>query len=145
MQEPPPIANPPTRNWWQRNWKWFVPVGCLTALLLFVAFIGLVVAGAMGVMKSSDAYKEAVARARTEPVVVQKLGLPIEEGFLASGHVNTSGPSGEAELSIPLKGPKGKATLYVEAEKKAGRWQFKQLVVEFEATHERVELAAPAP
>lgn len=145
MDQPPPIVNQPAPNWWQRNWKWFVPTGCLTMLVLFGGFITLIVAGAMSLMKTSDVYKDAVALARSEPTVVQALGTPVKEGFFVSGHVNVNGSSGEAELSIPLKGPKGKATLYVEAEKKLGRWQFKQLVVEFDATHERVELAGPSP
>ena len=29
-------------NWWDRNWKWFVPVGCLGALALVAVFVGAI-------------------------------------------------------------------------------------------------------
>ena len=29
----------PRGNWFKRNWKWAVPVGCLTFFILFIAFI----------------------------------------------------------------------------------------------------------
>src|SRR5215472_14101752 len=36
-----PRAIPTHRpNWWRRNWKWFVPAGCFTVVLMFVVFVG---------------------------------------------------------------------------------------------------------
>ena len=32
------MNQPQERNWWNRNWKWFVPVGCLGAIVLIVGF-----------------------------------------------------------------------------------------------------------
>ncbi len=49
------------KNWWGRNWKWVVPVGCLVPLALCAGFITLIVSLVFGMMKSSDAYKEALA------------------------------------------------------------------------------------
>ena len=63
MSQPfPPMPAPP-RNWWQRNWKWFVPTGCLTMLVLLGCFITFILFVVMGALKSSDAYKMAVERA----------------------------------------------------------------------------------
>ena len=42
---------------------------------------------------------------------------------------------------MPLKGPQGKATLYVVAEKSAGRWSYEVLELEVEATGERIDLS----
>ena len=52
--------------------------------------------------------------------------------------------TGEANLSIPLSGPKGKATLYVEAKKSADVWLFQTMVVKIEKTGERIDLNKPA-
>jgi hypothetical protein len=41
---------------------------------------------------------------------------------------------------IPLSGPKGKATLYVEAMKSADIWVFQTMVVKIEKTGERIDL-----
>jgi len=51
------MNQPQGRNWWDRNWKWFVPVGCLGSLILFLGFIAAIMLLVFGMMKSSDAYK----------------------------------------------------------------------------------------
>jgi hypothetical protein len=71
-------------------------------------------------------------QARSNPTVANALGSPIKEGFLVSGNINVNGASGNAELAIPISGPKGKATIYVEAVKSAGEWSFSKLVVKLE-------------
>ncbi len=127
-------------NWWQRNWKWFVPVGCLTTLLIMAAGLAMIFSLVFGLMKSSDVYAEALARARADPAVIAALGQPIEEGWFTGGNINISGPSGEATLSIPVSGPQGEATIYLEARKSTGRWIFSTLVVELDADGRRFNL-----
>jgi uncharacterized integral membrane protein len=136
----PPSPQEKSRTWWQRNWKWFVPVACLGALALFAAFIVLIVTIVFGMVKSSDVYKEALATAQSHPAVVKALGSPIEAGIFVMGSINVSGPSGKADLAIPISGPSGKGTIYARASKAANRWTFSQLVVEIKATKERIDL-----
>jgi uncharacterized integral membrane protein len=136
----PPSPPEKTRTWWQRNWKWFVPVASLGFLALFAAFIVLIVTIVFGMIKSSDVYKDALATARANPTVVKALGSPIEAGILVMGSINISGPSGQADLAIPISGPNGKGTIYAAATKAAGKWTFSKLVVEIKATKERIDL-----
>ena len=131
--------NEPARNWWSRNWKWFVPVGCLSLILLFGAFIAVVLGAASGMMKSSDAYKEGLARAQASAAVTEALGTPIAPGWFTSGSVSVTGGSGEAHLEIPVSGPKSKGTIYVEATKSAGEWSYSKLEV-VTASGERIDL-----
>jgi cytochrome oxidase complex assembly protein 1 len=128
------------KGWWGRNWKWVVPVGCLGLLVLFVAFAAAIVFLVFGIMKSSDAYKDAVAQAKTHQVVQEHLGEPLEEGLFVTGNINVSGSSGQASLAIPISGPKGKGTLYVEATKSVGQWRFATLMVEVRETGERIDV-----
>ncbi len=127
-------------SWWSRNWKWFVPVGCLSSLLVVAAFVAVLFTFVFGLMKSSDAYKQALAMASANPEVAEALGSPIKEGFFTSGNINVSGPSGNADLAIPISGPKGKATIYLEAHKSAGEWSFSKLVVELKGSNRRINL-----
>lgn len=127
-------------NWWSRNWKWFVPAGCLTVLLGFGGFVALILMSVSRMMKSSDAYRQALARAKASPAVVQALGEPLQEGFFTSGSIHVSGPSGNADLAIPVQGPKGKGTVYVAATKSMGLWSFRNLEVEVEASGRRIDL-----
>jgi hypothetical protein len=134
---PPPM---PPKNWFGRNWKWVVPVGCLLPILSIAGFALAVFYFVVGVMKESDAYKMALARAQTNPAVIEAIGSPISQTGIVAGNSNVTGPTGEAKLSIPLSGPKGKATLYVEAKKSADIWSFQTMLVKIEKTSERIDL-----
>jgi cytochrome oxidase complex assembly protein 1 len=136
----PPQAATPKPNWWKRNWKWFVPLGCFTVVLLLFVFAGSIVVIAFSAMKSTDVYREALARAKTDPAVMDALGSPIKDGVLVSGNSSVNGASGESNLAIPISGPKGKGTIYVSAIKSLGRWNYSGLVVEVGQTHERIDL-----
>ena len=141
MEQTPPIIPPtPKANWWRRNWKWFVPLGCFSIAVLFVVFVGSVVLIVFSAVKSTGVYKDALARAKVHPAVIEALGSPITEGFLVSGNTNVNGASGEANLSIPIGGPKGKGTIYVAAKKSLGQWNYSGLVFEIAKTHQRIDL-----
>ena len=128
------------RGWWGRNWKWFVPVGCLIPLVLAIAVCAGIVGLVFQSMKSSWAYSEGVKLAVHNKEVVAALGEPVTPGWTVSGSVNVSGSSGHADLTIPLSGPRGKGTLYVVARKEAGQWKFTRAEVEVEGRKERIDL-----
>ena len=97
-------------------------------------------------IKSTDPYKDAIARARMNPAVIEALGSPIKDGLFVSGNTNVNGAAGEANLAIPISGPKGKGTIYAKATKSLGHWSYSDLVVEIQATRNRVDLLkGPAP
>lgn len=133
---------PRRRGWWSRNWKWFVPVGCLGLVLLAVlAAAGLFLA-VLGGMKRSEVFQMALERTRSSPAAIEALGEPIEPGWWLSGSVNVSGPTGEASFAAPVSGPNGEGTLYVEAVKQAGEWRLTLLELEVQGTGERIDLLA---
>ncbi len=136
----PPHVSPPRPGWWSRNWKWFVPMGCLTFLALIVGFVALLVVVIFGALKSTDVYKEAVTRAKANPKVAEALGTPLKEGLFLSGNTNVNGASGEADLAIPISGPKGSGTIYLAAEKSAGQWTYNRLEVEVKGSGKRIDL-----
>ncbi|MFH7002375.1 cytochrome c oxidase assembly factor Coa1 family protein [Flavobacterium bizetiae] len=127
------------KSWWQRNWKWFVPTGCVSILLIFVLFIVSIFFGVTSMMTNSDAYKGAMIEAQKNKQVIEKLGSPIEDDGMTSGSINTSNDSGNCDLQIPIKGPKGKATLFIVAEKK-GTWKYSEMTVLIKATNEEIDL-----
>ncbi|QDH68725.1 cytochrome c oxidase assembly factor Coa1 family protein [Marilutibacter alkalisoli] len=120
---------PASRNWWQRNWKWFVPVLGIGLLALVAAAVFAMLSLISGVFRSSEPYRHAVAMAQASPEVVAALGEPIETGFMPTGTFNVDNDRGEADLSIGLHGPRGKATVYVEATRERKRWSYRTLLV----------------
>ena len=120
---------PTQPGWWQRNWKWCVPVLGALLLAMFAAFVFGIVALVFGAIKSSDPYRHGVTQAQSDPAVIAALGEPIRAGWFVQGNISTSGASGEADLAIPLDGPRSDGTLYVVAEKRAGEWRYETLAV----------------
>ena len=129
------------KNWWDRNWKWFVPTGCLGLIVLFGLFIAGIFFGVTSMMKDSDAYKESMTIVQHDKSVNDKLGSPIEADGMVSGNISIHNDTGNCDLQIPIKGSKGKGTLFVVAEKK-GKWKYSQMSVYIEATDEEIDLLA---
>jgi len=127
------------KNWWDRNWKWFVPTGCLGLIVLFGLFIAGIFFGVTSMMKDSDAYKESMTIVQHDKSVNDKLGSPIEADGMVSGNISIHNDTGNCDLQIPIKGSKGKGTLFVVAEKK-GKWKYSQMSVYIEATDEEIDL-----
>lgn len=145
MNTPPPLPIAPRRGWWQRHWRWAVPLVCLFSAAVVAALIGLLMFAVFGSMRSTDAYATAMQRAREHPQVIAALGTPIEPAWYLSGRMSESGASGQASLQIPVSGPKGEADIYVEAEKAAGRWTYSTLIVDIEGEDEPIDLLGPEP
>lgn len=113
---------------WKRN---LAIAGGFAALLMIVLFV---------ILGDSDISRMAVAAAESNPIVRQRLGEPIKRGFFTSGNIELSGSSGHADLSIPVSGPRGKATIYAVAQKSAGLWKFESLDIAFDQTSARIAL-----
>jgi hypothetical protein len=128
------------KEWYERNKKWAVPVGCLVAIVVIVSFFGGIFLVAFGALKYSGVYVESLKKARASLAVVQALGEPIEEGFFVLGSIHVNGPSGEADIAIPISGPKGSGTIYAVATKSAGIWHFELLEVHIKGSEDRIDL-----
>lgn len=115
-----------------RNWKWMLPVGCLGLILGLVALVGGIFFVAMSAMKSSEVYQGALRIAQASPQAVERLGEPIKDGWLVKGNVSLAGDRGNANLDIPVSGPKRSGTLRVSATTQGGEWTYQRLDLEVE-------------
>ena len=140
-RDSPPLER--KKGWFARNWPWLIPGGCLIGLALIAAFTIGILFFVTGLLKSSEPYATALQAANENPEVQEAIGIPIEDGFFVAGSINYQNANGDADLRIPIEGPKGSATLYVVAEKSAGQWTYTTLLVEVKATNERIVLPLP--
>jgi len=94
-------------------------------LVAAVVFVVGLVAFIEHEIKSSPIYQMSLARAQLSSNIAGILGHPVNAGWFVSGQLteSTSG-DGHATLTIPLKGPKGRGTLRVQADRHAGSWRF---------------------
>ncbi|MEY4489650.1 MAG: hypothetical protein RIQ79_2158 [Verrucomicrobiota bacterium] len=137
MSYPPSVPFPRPRNWLERNLKWLIPalvLGLVTSLAgLALVFVSL--------LKGSSVYQGALGRIKPHPAVIAALGAPVREGFLFTGSIRIVNSSGEADLTIPLSGPKGEATAFVHATRSLGAWHYDRLIVETTPDQIRIDLS----
>ena len=136
-----------TPHWFGRNWKWLVPVGCLTLLLVVLGAVLALVYFVFGMMKQAEPYQHGLAAAAASPAVVQALGTPLHGGLMLQGQIEVSDEDGSAELTIPIEGPRSRGKVYVVAHKQGGPWIYDVLEADIGAPA-RIDLRAtpvPAP
>jgi len=122
----PPLhaETPRTATYSSRPWRRKVGLG-LQAILAIAAFLVVLLIFVEYEIKSSQVYQRSCAEARSSAEVIEIVGQPISVGWFASGEITqSSNGTGQARLTIPLSGPKGKGVIKVEAGRVAGRWRF---------------------
>jgi hypothetical protein len=139
-----PAYRQPEKNWFQRHLGVTIVGGCAVLLAAALTFTLILFTFIFGMMRNSAAVKMALRQAQSNAVVAERLGTPLETGWFMSGNINVTGPSGHAEMEIPVSGPKGKGTIYLVADKNAGLWSFSTLQVAFADGEPRVDLLLPA-
>lgn len=132
-------------SWFQRNWKWAVPVGgcgcgCLVIILLFVFGIGATIFGVSKAFDNSAPIQYATELAYKNPKVIDNLGDAIEKYGIPSGNVSLNNDDGEIDFSIPIKGSKGKGSIIVKGIKANGEWVYEDLYVLIKETQEQINL-----
>lgn len=129
---PPPYPvhpTPLTKSWLERHPLAKIPAGCLILVLLFAVFGGVVATIVTTSFRSSDVYKQALAKAVQNTEVRGQLGEPILPAWLITGELHVNGSSGNANISIPISGPRGRGLIRAVAIKSSGIWRFTYLQV----------------
>jgi hypothetical protein len=117
----------------------------LTLLFLIAVFGLLTMAIVSASFRSSDVYKQALAKAAEDRQVRDRIGEPIHAAWVVSGELHVNGSTGNANLSIPISGPRGKGMIRAVAFKSGGAWQFTNLQVHVEGQSESIDLLSIQP
>ena len=120
--------------------KGFLTKNGKSALAVTALAVLAIAIGVLYNIRHSEACELAIRRMQSNPITAERLGEPLREGFFVTGSINVSGPSGHADLAIPISGPKGKATLYVVADKSAGLWKLGLLQLAIDGDANRIDL-----
>jgi cytochrome oxidase complex assembly protein 1 len=110
-------------------WAW-IGIGCGVLFVGFIGFVVFILVVVFGAMRKSEPYREAMARAQSDPRVAAALGSPVKDSFFFSGSINTHNNDGDAKLDIPISGPKGAGLLHVTATKTDGKWFYNRMYVQ---------------
>lgn len=129
MNPDPNTPNPPPAPKKGPNWLIILPCGCLSLIGLVVVAVCALVFGVFGAMKSSPVYAESLAKAQASPLVQEALGTPIKDTFVVTGSVSTENGVEKADLTYPISGPKGAASVHAAATKEGGSWVYTEMSV----------------
>ena len=124
------------------RWLWFaLPIGCLgVSMVVCCGFIATVFWGVSGMLKSSEPYQHALEVARADAEVKQSLGEPIEPGWMIQGSINLNNDDGNCDFQFPVSGPDGSGTLFVEATKTDGVWEYHELSITLDRDNKSKDL-----
>jgi hypothetical protein len=138
--QPAPPQPPPNTV---AAWKIVTCVATVCVIAVAVFVVGLL-ASIEKSFRSSTAYSMAMDRAQASPCVAKALGEPWVAKGSISGNLSTNNDAGDADLEIPIYGPKASGSLHVEAKRASGTWTINRLTVEH--SEAQIQLApVPSP
>jgi hypothetical protein len=147
MSTPPyPLhPEPMKKSWLEQNPYWKIPFGCLTLIFLIALFVVVLMTVITTSLRNSDVYKQALAQAASNSQVRLQIGEPLKPAWLISGQLNVSGSTGNANLSIPISGPRGKGTIRAIANKTGRVWRFTYLQISVDGHPASIDLLSIQP
>jgi hypothetical protein len=121
----------------QKRWAhWgFVSWAAIGATVLLLSF------GVDALMRTSEVYRHASARAQADERVVLALGEPVTAGT-PNGRYEVSGGEQTAHFVIPLTGSLASAQALVDARRYSGTWLVTKMTVVVDGSAARIEMAA---
>ena len=131
----------PKEKWFKRNWKWAVPIGCLSFIGLFIVLlIGGAFWGISKVVNDNDVTSHAISIINHNPEVEQQLGTNIETDGIFSGNIAVSNDKGVVDISVPIKGSKGTGKALIKGKKEFDKWNYENISVYVDETKELIEI-----
>lgn len=123
-----PVYYPPPPAGGGKKWIFLGCGGCVGLLVLGGIAIAIFFYLAAGALKKSDAYATSVKVAHDSPQVQAALGTPVEDSWMIQGSFNIKNDTGDIDMVVPLKGPKGEGKLTVKGTKASGSpWDYSVL------------------
>lgn len=121
----------------ERRLIWLIVGGALALLVLFAVGLFAVVQHLIG---SAEPVQAALREVNQCLPCRKAIGTPIERGWFFMGQVNWSGTGGNADLRIPVEGPRGSGTLRVQSLRTDGVWRFVELILSIPAKDQTITL-----
>lgn len=134
------------KSWWKRNWKWFIPVFVLGFFLIVGLLLNSIVNGNITDITEAYSdnllYEKAIEKANTNKRVIEVIGEiePIDKLAILEGNAIYSNDYNSVELSVRVKGNKGKGKMDISAKKKEGEWEYKKISIRIKEPKEEIQI-----
>lgn len=134
------------KNWWNNNWKWFLP----TSLLLFLFVFGFILSSdiSSNIMDTTQAYtddslyQQAIQKASTDKRVLESMGKleSIDKLAIFEGNTVYSNNNNSVMSTVRIKGSKAKGKMDILAEKTGMVWKYKTITVRIKTPKEEIKI-----
>ena len=133
------------KSWWERNWKWVISV-------MIVVFIGLGLISNSKVGESvtditraySDAsiYENALDLAQKNEQIKKLLGelKPIDNMAIIEGSVIYSNSNNSVDMSLRIKGSKGKGKIDISADRNELEWNYSKINIRIKEPRQTIKI-----
>ena len=136
------------QSWWKRNWKWFLPTFIIIFLLVFGLLLSSSVEGNVTdvaqAYSDNSLYEKAIEKAKTNKRVLEVIGEiePIDKLAILEGNAIYSNNHNSVELSIRVKGSKGKGKMDISAKKNGNEkeWEYKKINIRIKDSKEEIQI-----
>lgn len=144
MPLPPPIPPHLSRapGWWQRHWRWAMPLAVVLTVAVVVGITGWTLWQWRTSAHASEPMQEALRRARCNIDLVADFGEPMQPGWLPVGSMQTNfNGQRDVGLMVGLEGPHHHGQLFVQARRTDGVWDYPVVYV-LGQNHQTYDLSA---
>lgn len=118
-----------------KNIRWII-YSILGSAVVITAVVALL-AGLMKMMKG-DVYQKSVKVIQQDSRVKRMLGKKLEFSFFVTGNISESGEGGVATFQYTIDGSKKDAEVFVNAERKQGKWYLVHVIVTDKKSDQRI-------
>lgn len=134
------------KSWWKKNWKWFLPTLALIFFLLFWLILSLSIDGNVTdiakAYSENSLYEKAIEKAKTNQRVLEVIGEieSIDKLAILEGNAIYSNNNNSVELSLRVKGRKGKGKMDISAHKNGTEWKYKNISIRIKEPKEEIQI-----
>ena len=131
------------KPWLHRNWKWLTPVLILfSGLAVIISLAGNEISGVVSVFSDSEIYENALKIAKGNEEVQQTLGdlQPIDLLAIAEGTIRYSNNNNTVDISVRVKGLKGKGKLDISANKVQNEWVYTRIQIRIKRPKQTIKI-----
>lgn len=122
------------KNWWHRNWKWFIPM--LAILVMFTTLIsssevGTRVADIVKAYVDPNLMSNALSKAQENEKVKELFGTlePIDGMDIMQGIVKYSNNDSTIDIYVHINGSKGNGRMRVFADRNKNKWEYNTIAI----------------
>lgn len=136
------------KNWWKRNWMWLVPFTAIAlfSIVFFFSSENKNITAFAQAYTDAALFENALEKAKKNERVIQVLGdlEPIDKLAIVEGVVEYSDDNNSVDISVRVKGTKGKGKMDVSADRDGGKWKYKKIDIRIKELKETIEIIKSA-